>query len=251
MPSVCAAMYSAILEPALEQHVHHARARAPRRCRAGCRIHSSHCAAVRVLIGSIAMTRAPFARASSTNGQRCGLAVSVFVPHSRIRSLSGMPSGSAPMFAPTVMRMPIVPAIEQIVRSSIDAPRRWKNRRSIDEPWIMPIVPGVRIRQDGLGSVGRAANVVQPRGDLVERLVPADLLEPPGPFRAESSHGVEQPVAMIGALDVPVHLRAEKSSREGMVGIAGDAHGAATRPSRASRRCRDSRAGRPRGRFGS
>ena len=45
------------------------------------------------------------------------------------------------MFAPTVMRMPIVPAIEQIVRSSFDAPIEWKKRRSIDEPWTMPIVP--------------------------------------------------------------------------------------------------------------
>ena len=45
------------------------------------------------------------------------------------------------MFAPTVIRMPTVPGIEQIVRSSIDAPSRWKNRRSIDDPCTIPIVP--------------------------------------------------------------------------------------------------------------
>ena len=86
-------------------------------------IHSSHCAAVRVRSGSIAMMGAPRRRASSTNGQRCGFEVSVFVPQSSTRSLSGIPSASAPMLAPRVIRIPTVPAIEQIVRSSIDAPR--------------------------------------------------------------------------------------------------------------------------------
>jgi hypothetical protein len=39
------------------------------------------------------------------------------------------------------MRMPTVPAIEQIVRSSLEAPSRWKKRRSIEFPCTMPIVP--------------------------------------------------------------------------------------------------------------
>ena len=91
-------------------------------------IHSSHWSAVRVRSGSIAITRAPRSRASRTNGQRCGFDVSVFVPHNSTRSLSGSPSGSAPMLAPSVMRNPTVPAIEQIVRSSIEAPSRWKKR---------------------------------------------------------------------------------------------------------------------------
>jgi hypothetical protein len=43
-----------------------------------------------------------------------------------------MPSASAPMFAPIVIRMPYVPAMLQMVRSSFDAPSEWKNRRSID-----------------------------------------------------------------------------------------------------------------------
>ena len=89
----------------------------------------------------MAMTVAPFSRACVMNGQRCGLAVRVLVPQSRMRSLSGMPSMSAPMFAPTVMRIPMPPAVEQIVRSSFDAPIEWKSRRSIDSPCTMPIVP--------------------------------------------------------------------------------------------------------------
>jgi hypothetical protein len=96
---------------------------------------------VRVRTGSMPMMRAPFFRASSTNGHRCGFEVSVFVPQSRTRSLCGIPSPSAPVLAPTVIRMPTVPAIEQMVRSSFDAPSRWKNRRSIDDPCTSPIVP--------------------------------------------------------------------------------------------------------------
>ncbi len=89
----------------------------------------------------MAMIGAPRALASSTNGHMCGFDVSVLVPQSSTRSLSGIPSGSAPTFAPTVICMPILPGVEQIVRSSFDAPMEWKNRRSIDDPCTMPIVP--------------------------------------------------------------------------------------------------------------
>ncbi len=104
-------------------------------------IHSSHCCAVRVRMGSMQMIVAPFSRARSTNGQRCGLDVRVFVPQSSTRSQSGIDSASAPMLAPTVMRMPAPPHDEQIVRSSFDAPSVWKKRRSIDSPCSLPIVP--------------------------------------------------------------------------------------------------------------
>ena len=67
-------------------------------------------------------TRAPRSRALRTKGHRCGFAVSVFVPHRSTRSLSGMPSASAPMLAPTVIRIPQVPAMLQMVRSSFEAP---------------------------------------------------------------------------------------------------------------------------------
>jgi hypothetical protein len=46
------------------------------------------------------MTFVPLALASRIFGQRCGLLVSVFVPQSRIKSLFGTSSVSAPMFAP-------------------------------------------------------------------------------------------------------------------------------------------------------
>jgi len=41
----------------------------------------------------------------------------------------------------TVMRIPTVPAIEQIVRSSRDAPSSWKKRRSMPAPFRNPMVP--------------------------------------------------------------------------------------------------------------
>ena len=104
-------------------------------------IHSSHCSAVRVRIGSMQMSGAPRLRASRMNGQRCGFAVRVFVPQSRIRSASGTPSVSAPRFAPTVMRIPVAPASAQIVRASREAPMWWKSRRSIDDPCTSPMVP--------------------------------------------------------------------------------------------------------------
>ena len=44
---------------------------------------------------------------------------------------------------------------------------------------------------------------------------------------AGAAHRMEQPVLVIRPLDVPIDLRAEEPARERMLGIAGDAHGAA------------------------
>ena len=42
---------------------------------------------------------------------------------------------------PSCTRSPAIPAEAQIVRSSFDAPSRWKNRRSRLLDWSLPIVP--------------------------------------------------------------------------------------------------------------
>jgi hypothetical protein len=102
---------------------------------------SSHAAAVRVRSGSMQIVVAPFAFASRTNGQRWGLEVSVFVPHSRISFAAPIVSASVPMRVPYVTFSASLPALAQMVRSSSDAPMRWKKRRSIDSPWMRPIVP--------------------------------------------------------------------------------------------------------------
>ena len=229
------------------------RARAPRRCRGESPIHSSHCAAVRVRIGSIAMIVAPRSRASSTNGHRCGFAVSVFVPQSRTRSLSGMPSGSAPMFAPTVIRMPIVPgdradrAVEQ--RRADEMEESPIHRRALDH------APSCR-RTSTAGSPAARRSTRESRSAasrsrraLRPTRCARTVRYPSGPTRRI---GYSSRSRMIRPLDVPVHLRAEKPARERMVGIAGDAHRAADpRRSRASRTCPDSRADRRRERLDS
>ena len=46
-----------------------------------------------------------------------------------------------PTEPPSVALMPALPADEQIVRSSSDAPSLWKKRRSIDMYCSRPIVP--------------------------------------------------------------------------------------------------------------
>ena len=102
---------------------------------------SSHATAVRVRSGSMQIVVAPFAFALRTNGQRCGFDVRVFVPQRRISFAWTMSSGSGAMRVPYVTLSASTPALAQIVRSSSDAPMRWKKRRSIDSPWMSPIVP--------------------------------------------------------------------------------------------------------------
>ncbi len=63
------------------------------------------------------------------------------LPQMRIRRLLRNCSTSMPMAAPMVAVQPALPAVAQIVRSSSDAPSRWKNRRSIDPYCKRPIVP--------------------------------------------------------------------------------------------------------------
>ena len=126
------------------------------------------------------------------------------------------------------MRMPTVPAVEQIVRSSSDAPSAWKKRRSIDEPCSRPIVPAYQYGRIACGPSLDAAIAFSRVGDLVERLVPRDRARscplPLGPTRRS---GVQQPVGVIRALEVAGDLRAEEAARERMVRIAGDADRAA------------------------
>ena len=87
---------------------------------------------------------APALRASTIRLHRWLFVSTVFDPQFRI-SLhpDSRPIGSAPCRPrPTVYSNPRdVPADAQIVRSSLDAPSRWKNRRSRLLDWSFPIVP--------------------------------------------------------------------------------------------------------------
>jgi hypothetical protein len=64
-----------------------------------------------------------------------------FAPHSRISFASSKRSGSMPTEPPSVALMPALPAEEHSVRSRIEAPRRWKKRRSMELYCAMPMVP--------------------------------------------------------------------------------------------------------------
>jgi hypothetical protein len=77
-----------------------------------------------------------------------------------------------------------------------------------------------------LRSIGGSRDFRKASGDLVECVVPRDGLELSAPLWADTSERFRKAVGVIGALDVSIHFRAEKSLREWMFGIASDAHGA-------------------------
>jgi len=57
------------------------------------------------------------------------------------RSLDAIVSYGEKISAPIVAAQPALPAVAQIVRSSSEAPSRWKKRRSIELYCTRPIVP--------------------------------------------------------------------------------------------------------------
>ena len=153
------------------------------------------------------------------------------------------------MFAPTVIRMPTVPAVEQIVRSSCDAPSRWKKRRSIDSPWTMPIVPAYEYGRIACGpSAERIA--LEPRRDRRRAPRPTRCARTsPDPLGPTRRSGVVSRSAWYVRSMYRFTFAQRNPCGERMVRVARDASPPArARPSRASRTCRDSRAGTRRAR---
>ena len=89
----------------------------------------------------MAITLAPRRLASCTRDHRCRLDTTGLAPQSRISFDSSNRSGSMPTEPPSVALMPALPADEHSERSRIEAPRRWKKRRSIELYCTMPMVP--------------------------------------------------------------------------------------------------------------
>jgi len=83
---------------------------------------------------------------------------------------------------------------------------------------------GIGVGQDGLRPVCRGGDGAQPVGDLVERLVPGDASEPAAALGTHAPHGMEQPLRVIGTLQVPVHLGAEEAGGERVGRVAGHAN---------------------------
>ena len=119
---------------------------------------SWHFSAVALRYGSIAISFAPRRFASCARVQKCRFDVTGLLPQIRISLLSTYSSTSMPIDAPMTAAHPALPAAAQIVRSSSDAPRRWKKRRSIDAALQQAHRAGVAVRQDRLRPVGRSGD---------------------------------------------------------------------------------------------
>ena len=170
-----------------------------------------------VRIGSITTTLAPSARAASIVGHRWRLVRRVFVPHSRISRLWRSSSGSRPSPLPFVMRTPWPTVGPQIARSSRLAPRWWKNRPSrpiTDSRLWLPASLNGRIASAAVAG----DDVVEPLGDLGERVVPRDLLEPALALGPDPAQRVQQAVRAVDAIEEAVDLRAQLALAERVVG---------------------------------
>ena len=67
----------------------------------------------------------------------------------------------------------------------------------------------------------------EPLGDLAERVVPADPLEPPLALGADAAQRVQQPVGRARVVEVAGDLGAQRAARERVVGAAAQPHGLA------------------------
>ena len=119
------------------------------------------------------MSLAPRRFASCTRVHKCRLETTGLLPQMRISRLFSNCSTSVPIAAPIVATHPALPAVAQIVRSSSDAPRRWKKRRSIEPYCRSPIVPAYEYGTIACGPSGESAIAPNLRRDRVERFVPA------------------------------------------------------------------------------
>ena len=200
--------------------------------------------AVRERKGSMTTSRAPRRRASSTNGQRCTLELTMLAPQARISRACTTASGSKPMRA----------ADRRLVAgdagAGADGPVEQARAERVEEAAVHAAVgeqahvAGVRVGQDRLRPV-LGGDRAQPLGDRAERLVPRDALEAPLALAAHAPQRVQQAVGAVDALEVAVHLGAEEALREAVVGVAAERDRAAVLDlHRSSRRCPGSRAGR-------
>src|SRR5579864_1337296 len=91
--------------------------------------------------------------------QRWLFVLTVLEPQLTMKRQSGTDIGSAPSRPrPSVYSYPATPADAQMVRSSFEAPSRWKNRRSRLLVWSLPMLLYGRIDCGPAGEFARAEN---------------------------------------------------------------------------------------------
>jgi len=87
---------------------------------------------------------------------------------------------------------------------------------------------GVAVGQDALGAM-LVGDLLEPRSDLVQRLVPGDAFEGLGLAAlwqrsfwnaCLAAHGIEQAIGRVDAVEILRHLAAEKAARDRVRGIA-------------------------------
>ena len=176
------------------------------------------------------ITRAPFARAPADERPEMRVRRErVRAPEQDRASLSGLPRGSvADRSRRTSCASPSAPAIEQIVRSSSDAPRRWKKRGPSTRP-----APGPSCRRSstaGSPAARRREATIAFRRSAISSSASSQViaLEPSLPFRAR--RGSADTAAGPGdtcARGTAITFVQRNPLRQRMVGIAGDADGAA------------------------
>ncbi len=109
---------------------------------------------------------------------------------------------------------------------------------------------GVRVRQDGLRTVGRGGDRAESCRDRPERLVPGDALEAAGPLRADAAHRMQHALVRVRAVEVAGDLGAERAGGRRMIGCTADLDRAsAFHGDLQSRTCPDSRGDRRRARW--
>ena len=80
-------------------------------------------------------------------------------------------------------------------------------------------IAAIAIRQDALGAMLLSGRF-QPRGDRVERRVPADFFKAAFALGANPPHRMQQTLRVILALQILGHLAAQEAPRHRMIGIA-------------------------------
>ena len=179
----------AVLQAVAEDHVHHARGRARRRCRAagpGAGPTSRRCGSGR---DRRSTSFAPRRRASSMKGQRWTLELTMLAPQATMKREWTTASGSKPM------DLPIVTCEAGGARARADRAVEEARAQRSEEAAVHAAVreqahvPGVGVGQDRLRAVG-GDHLAEARGDGVEGLVPGD--------RARSGPRPSAPTRFIG-----------------------------------------------------
>src|SRR5690349_3334242 len=134
-------------------------------------------------------------------GHKWTLVPRIFAPQARIRREWRNCSGSVPYLKPVDSTRPTPPAAEQMVRSSRDAPRRWKKTAVHAGALQEAHRAAIAVRQNSFGS-GFGGDGLEAPGDFIERIIPGDAREAALTFDAYAPQRVEEPLGRIFAFQV-------------------------------------------------